>query len=153
MTVWHDIKHSGFRLFLYVLTGAVILYAFASCVSAGAVSGSSVPAQPETKPAGAKPGWVDVTPKSDRELFFIGVSRACSNAADARKAAREDAFNQVLRYYGEYIQAASVEKTSTVGNTADTLDSYLEREEELIHFAQGVVSQVGMDRYYTEVYT
>jgi hypothetical protein len=98
-----------------------------------------------TKPAGPKPGWVDATPKSDSEFFFTGVSRAYSSAADARNAAREDAFNQVLKYYGEYIQASSMEKTRTAGNTANTLNSYLEKEADITRFAQAVVSQMGTD--------
>jgi hypothetical protein len=101
---------------------------------------------------GEKPGWVDAIPKNADELYFTGVSRAFSSAADARNAARENAFNQVLKYYGEYIQASSVEKRTTAGNTANTLNSYLEKEEDITRFAQAVVSQVGADRYYTEIY-
>jgi hypothetical protein len=177
MAVSHGTKHSAFLLFLCALTGAIV-YTSVSCASAGALGGGP-PARQEAEPAekssggdtppkaerdavrralsrtepAEKPAWVDTAPKSAGELYFVGVSRAYSSAADARNAAREDAFNQVLKYYGEYIQASSVEKTTVTGNTSDTLNSYLEKEEDITRFAQAVVSQVGTDRYYTEVYT
>jgi hypothetical protein len=104
-----------------------------------------------TDPA-EEPLWKNDTPQSETELYFIGVSCAFSTAAEARQAAREDAFSQILKYYGEYIQAASVETTTTAGTTGSALESYLEKEEDITRFAQGVVSQVGADNYYTEVY-
>jgi hypothetical protein len=105
-----------------------------------------------TEPA-EKPLWVNTTPQSGTELYFTGISGMYGDAADARKAARDDAFNQVVRYYGEYIQASSVEKTSAAGIEGDSLEIYLAHEEDITRFAQAVVSQVGVDNYYTEVYT
>jgi hypothetical protein len=80
------------------------------------------------------------------------VSRSHDTEADARDAAREDAFTQIVKYYGQYIQAAGIEKSSLAGRAGDILDPYIEREEEITRFAQALVSQVGADKYYTEVY-
>ncbi|MDR1971353.1 MAG: hypothetical protein LBQ46_05475 [Treponema sp.] len=155
MAVSQGTKHSV----LCVLAAAAV-YSLAACASTEVLAGPERPAPgragtetprlSRTEPA-EKPCWVDAVPKSAEELYFIGVSNAFSSAAGARNAAREDAFNQVLKYYGEYIQASSVEKTSTAG-AAGALDSYLEKEEDITRFAQAVVSQVGADRYYTEIY-
>ncbi|MDR0710676.1 MAG: hypothetical protein LBF77_11490 [Spirochaetaceae bacterium] len=105
-----------------------------------------------TEPA-EKPLWVNAPPQSGTELYFTGISGIYGNAAGARKAARDDAFNQVVRYYGEYIQTSSAEKTSAAGIEGDSLEIYLTHEEDITRFAQAVVSQIGVDNYYTEVYT
>jgi hypothetical protein len=98
-----------------------------------------------------KPAWIDTPPKGTEELFFVGVSRLHSAVADARGAARENAFNQVLRFYGEFIQASATEKTSFAGTSRDVINELVSREEEITRFAQAVVSQIGTDKYYTEV--
>jgi hypothetical protein len=103
--------------------------------------------QPDIKPA-----WVDVIPKSDTEIFFVGVSRGFSSAAEARADARENAFNQVVKFYGDFIQNTSYEKTSTSGSAGETLSSFIQAEREITSFAQAVVSQVSTDQYYTEIY-
>ncbi|MDR1029776.1 MAG: hypothetical protein LBL76_02775 [Treponema sp.] len=80
------------------------------------------------------------------------MSRAYDTAADARNAARENAFAQILQYYGQYIRAASIEKSSLAVSSDEVLTHYIEVEEEITRFAETVVSQVGADRYFTEVY-
>jgi hypothetical protein len=91
-------------------------------------------------------------PKSAEEIYFVGVSRAYDTVADARNAAREDAFTQIVRYYGQYIRAAGVEKSSLSDSSGSILTPWIEREEEITRFAETVVSQVGADQYFTEVY-
>jgi hypothetical protein len=71
------------------------------------------------------------------------VSRAYDTAADARNAARENAFTQVVQYYGQYIRAAGIERSSLSAGSGDVLSPYIEREEEITRFAQSAVSQVG----------
>jgi hypothetical protein len=104
-----------------------------------------------TEPA-ARPDWKDAPPKSAEELYFVGVSKFFSTAAEARNDAREDALVQVMRFYGEYVKSSAAEKTSITGSSAETLAALISREEEIATFAQAVVSQIGTDRYYTEVY-
>ncbi|MDR3303482.1 MAG: hypothetical protein LBS86_03635 [Treponema sp.] len=104
-----------------------------------------------TQPA-VKPDWIDVIPKSDAEIFFVGVSRGFSGAAEARSDARENAFNQVVKFYGDFIQNTATEKTSTSGSVGETLSGFLQGESEITSFAQAVVSQVSADQYYTEMY-
>jgi hypothetical protein len=99
-----------------------------------------------------KPGWVATVPKSDTELFFVGTSLEYDTVARARDAARENAFNQVLKFYGEFIQAQSSNASSFTGSSSDTIATLIKNEEEIMRFAQAVVSQVGADKYYTEVY-
>ena len=104
-----------------------------------------------TEPAQV-PEWKDSPPQNDTEIYFVGVSRSCDTEADARNAAREDAFTQIVKYYGQYIQISGIEKSSLAGSSDDILNPYIEREEEITRFAQSVISQVGADRYYTEVF-
>jgi hypothetical protein len=103
-----------------------------------------------TEPAQAK--WKGDLPKNGEEIYFVGVSRAYDTAADARNAAREDAFAQIVRYYGQYISTTGIEKSSFSGSSDEILTPYIEREEEITRFAAAVVSQVGADRYFTEIY-
>jgi hypothetical protein len=104
-----------------------------------------------TEPAEV-PIWKNNPPKNGEEIYFVGVSRAYDTAADARNAARENAFIQIVQYYGQYIRAAGVEKSSLSGSSGEVLSPYIEREEEITRFAETVVSQVSADRYFTEVY-
>jgi hypothetical protein len=98
------------------------------------------------------PPWKDNPPRSQDEIFFVGLSRSYASNAEARNDARENAFTQVMRFYGEFIQSGAVERSSVSGSSADTFAALVNREEELMNFAQAVVSQVGTDGYYTEVY-
>jgi hypothetical protein len=98
------------------------------------------------------PLWKDTPPQNNEEIYFVGVSRAYDTAADARNAARENAFTQIVQYYGQYIRAASIEKSSLVVSSDEVLTHYIEVEEEITRFAETVVSQVAADRYFTEVY-
>jgi hypothetical protein len=99
-----------------------------------------------------KPVWKDSPPKSGEEFFFVGVSKVFSTAAGARNDARENAFIQVMRFYGEFIRSSAIEKTYVINDSAETLSTLINREEEISNFAQAVVSQVGTDQYYTEIY-
>jgi hypothetical protein len=101
---------------------------------------------------GLQPDWKDTLPKSEGELFFVGVSKFFGTAAEARDNARENAFIQVMRFYGEFIRSRAVEKSSFAGSSAETLAALIIREEEISNFAQAVVSRIGTDRYYTEIY-
>jgi hypothetical protein len=104
-----------------------------------------------TEPESA-PEWKDILPQNPDEIFFVGLSRSFGSAAEARNDARENAFNQIMRFYGEFIRSSAMEKSSINGSSAEVIAALVNREEEIMHFAQAVVSQVGTDRYYTEVY-
>lgn len=137
---------------------AVILL-FISCATGGKGPASqaapSAPAAARTflrSEPGPKPDWTDTTPKNNAELYFIGVSGGYAEATEARGAARENAFNQILKYYGEFIQAGGTTHTSAAGLSSETLDPYIVREEEIARFAQAIVQQVAADKYYTEIY-
>ncbi|MCL2211194.1 MAG: DUF4384 domain-containing protein [Treponema sp.] len=104
-----------------------------------------------TDPA-QRPDWVDAVPQSATEFFFIGTSQPFDTAANARDNSRENARNQVLKFYGEFMESRAIARTSIGGNTRDTLEAYVSREDELRSYAEHVISQVGTDRYFTEVY-
>jgi hypothetical protein len=99
-----------------------------------------------------KPEWVNTVPQSGGELYFIGTSRAYGTVTDARNAAREDAFNQIVKYYGQYIKSTGIERTTLSGTSTDILNPYIEKEEEISRFAENIISQVSADKYYTEIY-
>jgi hypothetical protein len=101
---------------------------------------------------GQVPDWKDTPPRNGEEIYFVGVSRAYDTAADARNAARENAFTQIVRYYGQYIRATGIERSSLSASSDEILTPYIEQEEEITRFAETIVSQVGADRYFTEVY-
>jgi hypothetical protein len=104
-----------------------------------------------TEPA-EKPVWVDAVKHTGEELRFVGTSLRYNAVAESRDAARENARSQVLKFYGEFIQSQGLEKGIIKGNSGDTLEAMLEREEEIYRFAQSVVSQVKAENYYTEIY-
>jgi len=104
-----------------------------------------------TDPA-QRPEWVDAVPQSATEFFFIGTSQPFNTAANARDNSRENARNQVLKFYGEFMESRAIARTSISGSTRDTLEAYVSREDELKSYAEHVISQVGTDRYFTEVY-
>jgi hypothetical protein len=99
-----------------------------------------------------KPEWVYRVPQSDTEFFFVGTSLPYGTAANARDNARESARNQVLKFSGEFIESRAVARASISGSTRETLEGYINREDEFQSFAQNIVSEVSTTRYYTEVY-
>jgi len=106
-----------------------------------------ISAEPSVKPA-----WVDVVPKTDTEIFFVGTSQIFSTTANARNDARENARVQVLEYYGQVIEKQAISLSAVTGNARDTLSPYVVSEEEIKTFAQNVVSEVATKEYYTEKY-
>ena len=99
-----------------------------------------------------RPEWVDTVPQSATEFYFVGTSQPYDTAANARNDARQNAQNQVLKFYGEFIESKAIARTSISGSTRDTLDAFVNREEEIKSYAEYVISQIGTDRYYTELY-
>jgi hypothetical protein len=100
----------------------------------------------------AEEKWIGEVPQSETEFFFIGTSQPYNTAASARDDARENARNQVLKFYGEFIESRAIARSSISGSTRDTLESFVNREEQIKNFAQHVVTEVGAVRYYTEVW-
>jgi hypothetical protein len=98
------------------------------------------------------PEWVPHVPQSETELYFVGASQGYSAIADVRENARADARNQVLKYYGQFLQARVIETTSFTSRADEAFISLVDGEEEIISFAQAIVSQVTADNYYTEFY-
>jgi hypothetical protein len=133
---------------------SAVIFFYMSCATGGKELQTPAPMRQflRSYPAGEKPEWVTTTPQNNTEKFFVGMSRGYSTETDARNEAREDSFNQIVKYYGEFIQASGSSRTSTAGLSSETLDPYLEREEEIINFAQAVLQQVATDKYYTEIY-
>jgi hypothetical protein len=101
---------------------------------------------------GKKPEWVGEVPQSETEFFFVGTSQPYGTAANARDDARENARNQVLKFYGEFIESRAVARSGISGNTRDTLESFVNREDQIKNFAQHIVTEVGTVKYYTEVW-
>ncbi|MDR2135876.1 MAG: DUF4384 domain-containing protein [Treponema sp.] len=91
-------------------------------------------------------------PQSETEFFFVGTSQPYDTAANARDDARENARNQVLKFYGEFIESRAIARSGISGSTRDTLESFVNREDQIKNFAQHVVTEVGTVRYYTEVW-
>lgn len=102
---------------------------------------------PETRP-----DWCDSVPASDTELYFIGVSNYFATETEARGEARNNAMNQIVKFYGTIIKDQSKETKSVKALSSDVIDPYLEREELIQSFAQRYVSQVAAENYYVEKY-
>ena len=142
------------------LTVFILLIATSqSVIYAGGNQGKNTEAQPAQEMRRflysipeVRPDWVDTVPQSVSEFYFIGTSQHYNNAANARNDARENARNQVLKFYGEFIERQAVESGSLSGVTGDTLEAFIMREDEIISYAENVIDQVATDRYYTEVY-
>jgi hypothetical protein len=80
------------------------------------------------------------------------VSNPLGTEALSADAARNNAFTQVLQYYGMLIRLSAIEKSSLSGRADEVLVPYLQGESEITRFAQNIVSQIAADSYYTEVW-
>lgn len=99
-----------------------------------------------------RPDWVDSVPQSDNDLVFVGVSNYLANEANARDDARNDAFNQIVKYYGTIIKNTASENKSVKSLASDVIDPYIESEELIQSFAERYVSEIIAENYYTEKY-
>jgi len=99
-----------------------------------------------------RPDWVDNVPQNNSEFYFVGTSQPYDTVANARDNSREDARNQVLKFYGEFVERQARESGTMSGSTRDTLEAFIAREDEIRSYAENIISQVGTDRYYSEIY-
>lgn len=99
-----------------------------------------------------RPEWVNSVPVSDESLFFIGVSSYLANETNARNGARNDALNQVVKYYGTVIQSKAQETKSSKNFSSEIINPYIEQEEIIQSFAQRYVSEILPENYYIEKY-
>lgn len=99
-----------------------------------------------------RPEWVNSVPVSDESLFFIGVSSYLANETNARNGARNDALNQVVKYYGTVIQSKAQETKSLKNFSSEIINPYIEQEEIIQSFAQRYVSEILPENYYIEKY-
>ena len=95
-----------------------------------------------------RPEWVNSVPVSDESLFFIGVSSYLANETNARNGARNDALNQVVKYYGTVIQSKAQETKSSKNFSSEIINPYIEQEEIIQSFAQRYVSEILPENYY-----
>lgn len=99
-----------------------------------------------------RPSWVDSVPSSDTHLYFIGTSNYLANETSARNDARQDAFSQIIKYYGTVIKSTASETKSVKALSSDVIDPYIESEELLQSFAERYVSEILTENYFTEKY-
>lgn len=99
-----------------------------------------------------RPEWVNSVPVSEKSLFFIGVSSYLANETTARDGARNDALNQVVKYYGTIIQAKAQETKASKNFSSEIINPYIEQEEIIQSFAQRYVSEILPENYYIEKY-
>ncbi len=137
-----------FLLFFAISTQTVV---FAGGVKDRDTSSSQARILISTEPS-ERPEWVDVVPRNETEIYYVGTSNFLSTTSNARDNARENARIQVLEYYGQVIERQAVSLSTMAGSTRDTLSPYIVREDEIKTFAQNVVSEVATVAYYTETY-
>ena len=96
-----------------------------------------------------RPEWADDNTKCDvNKLCFTGVSLYHSTDQDARGDARENARSQILDYVsGKLLKIESKKNTSSYGYSGGTINPYIEQEEQIKSFAQGIVNEVASDNY------
>ena len=99
-----------------------------------------------------RPEWVNSVPISEESLFFIGVSNYFANETSARDGARNDALNQVVKYYGTVIQSKAQETKTSKNFSSEIINPYIEQEEIIQSFAQRYVSEILPENYYVEKY-
>lgn len=99
-----------------------------------------------------RPQWTQGKPESKEEIYFIGVSNYFGSEAEARDAARKNAYKQVVEYYGTIIQNQSIKQQAVKGLSSEILNPYIEEEELLQSFAERYVTQILPENYYIEKY-
>lgn len=105
----------------------------------------------ESYPA-ARPQWTHTKPESKEKIYFIGVSHYFGSETEAREDARQNAYKQVVEYYGTIIKEQSIKQQAVKGLSSEVLNPYIEQEELLQSFAERYVSQILPENYYTETY-
>ena len=156
--------HSS-KMFILVVCFAVV-FLFSGCQSAplsevtessrGTAARAVVEASNEFKPhviravPAKRPSWVDMVPRTDDFVYFVGASNDCSSESDARDRARENAAKQVASYLGTVIKNTAQGKKSIKSISDTELKMTVEQEELLQSFAERYVTQIQTDNYYTE---
>lgn len=124
----------------------------------GCQSTKNMPTQGETsfKPSrisaipSERPEWVDNVPSSTNSIYFVGISDYCNTENTAREEARNNAYSQIVSYYGSIIKnEASGKKSVKILNSSD-VDTYIEMEELIQTYAERYISQIQATNYYTE---
>ncbi|MCR5224865.1 MAG: hypothetical protein K6C34_02170, partial [Alphaproteobacteria bacterium] len=124
----------------------------------GCQSTKNMPTQGETsfKPSrisaipSERPEWVDNVPSSTNSIYFVGISDYRNTENTAREEARNNAYSQIVSYYGSIIKnEASGKKSVKILNSSD-VDIYIEMEELIQTYAERYISQIQATNYYTE---
>ena len=92
-----------------------------------------------TEPA-RRPDWVDVVPRSQEALFFIGSSLRYATAAQARDNAQENGRRQLVDYYGTIMVNKGREYSATYGISSEVFSP------------QMAAQALGAREFYTQVY-
>jgi hypothetical protein len=147
------IRKTLMKKYAALLIMSVVFLFCSSCVALQKTASSQQPERVlENDSEATKPAWVSgKIPQSETFLYWRGISNEWhSSEQDASNEAMAHARRQVLEYYGQYIQENSSEKQTFNGVSNATLVGWIEKEQEIVSSANGLVSQVYTEEYYPE---
>jgi hypothetical protein len=104
-----------------------------------------------TEPA-RRPDWVDVVPRSQEALFFIGSSLRYATAAQARDNAQENGRRQLVDYYGTIMVNKGREYSATYGISSEVFSPQMAAQQLNERIAQNAAQALGAREFYTQVY-
>lgn len=99
-----------------------------------------------------RPDWVDSVPITKTELAFVGVSNQYATDAEARNAAKNNARNQLVHYYGTLMSDKGRTAKASYGITSDVFDPQIASQELEEYLSEGIAKQIAAKDFYTEVY-
>ncbi|WP_461255659.1 DUF4384 domain-containing protein [Treponema sp. R80B11-R83G3] len=86
------------------------------------------------------------------DFYFLGISEPCDTKAKSFEGAKKNADLQILQYCGELIEIKGNARSKINGNTRNTFEVFVNREDEITRYAQKVLSEVTIVRYSCEVW-
>jgi hypothetical protein len=90
--------------------------------------------------------------ESETDIYFLGISEPCNTKAKSFDGAKNNGGLQILQYCGELIEMKGGARSTINGSTRNTLEVFVNREDEITRYAQKVLSEVSIDKYFCEVW-
>jgi hypothetical protein len=137
------------------IVGALV-FLLAACSSEPSAQSGHIPQQEAAAALSAmqmsqRPRWIQQTPESAEFLYFTGMGEAAGEP-EARNAAVRNGFAAVAGFYGNLIQAETIDHSVFVEDISRIIAEATTFDDKTNSYANTVISEVQVIEYYTETY-
>jgi hypothetical protein len=98
-----------------------------------------------------RPPWIPQTPESAEFLYFIGMAEAAGES-EARNAAIRDGFAAAAGFYGNLIQAETLDHSVFIEDLSRTIAEATTFDDKTNSYVNAVISGIQVIEFYTETY-